>query len=265
MKDQEIMEFDTILKDEQIITMLAIQPDVIDSQKEAWSKEAITRAKDNYDEHFRHWGVMHRDKEGRYYNLLESNIKETWQDSWDDSIELLDSYIIPNNSVIGKKQVPAGSWIINAHIKDEELWQRIKNKELNGASVAGLAIRMPVNSHKQVIDSIISEISLVPRPANRQPFLVTKNMDEYLAPFPNFHACRLKEPNLFQPDSFKTIESKTGKVNLIIGRLKGQTSTTLQSIRYPVESYTEDIARQHCEKYPNSKFEAARKEEKNET
>jgi len=42
----------------------------------------------------------------------------------------------------------------------------------------------------------------------------------------------------------------------IIGRLKGQTSTTIQSLRYPKETYTEERARARCEAH-NGRFEPA--------
>lgn len=259
-KQQELMEFDTILKDEQIVSMLAIKPNTLDSQGDIWSEEAIVWAKENFNKHFKHWGVLHRDKEGRYYNLKYSDEERTWADSWDDDIELLDSYIVPHNAVIGQSQIPGGSWVINAHIKDDELWQRIKNKELNGASVGGLAIRLPVNSHKEIIDSLITEISFVDKPANRMPWLITKNLEEYMAPFSNFHACRIREPGSFQKGSLRNIESKEGRVQLIIGRPVGSQKTAIQSIRYPISRYDINTPREHCQKRGGT-FEAAKKEE----
>jgi len=258
-RESEIMEFDTILRDEQIVSMLAIKPNTLDSQGDIWGEEAIVWAKENFNKHFKHWGVLHRDKEGRYYNLKYSDEERTWADSWDDEIELINSYILSNNAVINGNSLPRGSWVIDAHIKDNELWERIKNKELNGASVGGMAIRLPVNSHKEIIDSLITEISFVDKPANRMPWLITKNLEEYLAPFPNFHSCSVKNKGSFQPESFRTIESKTGKTNLIIGRLKGETTTTIQAIRYPISKYSESVARQNCQKHKGS-FEPAKEQ-----
>lgn len=78
-------------------------------------------------------------------------------------------------------------------------------------------------------------------------------------PYPNFHSCRIKSPGLFQSDSFRTIQS--GKLSIIIGRLKGETTTTTQAFRYSIEAYTESAARAHCEKNEGT-FEAAAKEER---
>jgi hypothetical protein len=75
-------------------------------------------------------------------------------------------------------------------------------------------------------------------------------------PYPSEHACRVKDPDSFEKDSFRRM--KSGKVDLIIGKLKGAESTTLQAIRYPKSSWSESEARADCEKHKGS-FEAASK------
>jgi hypothetical protein len=61
-------------------------------------------------------------------------------------------------------------------------------------------------------------------------------------PFPNQHAARLISPNRFESGSFRTIKLTQG-VNAIIGRLKGQTKTTTQSIRFNKDQFTAAEAR----------------------
>lgn len=73
-------------------------------------------------------------------------------------------------------------------------------------------------------------------------------------PYPNEHACRLKSPGDFTPDSFRRITQ--GKLSVIIGRLRGQSSTTPQAYRYPVDKWTEADARAHCFE-AGGQFEAA--------
>ena len=79
-------------------------------------------------------------------------------------------------------------------------------------------------------------------------------------PFPNFHACRVKEPEDFIQDSIRTIhqvDGDTGKpLQIMIGRLKGSRTTTDQSFRYPKKEWTEAQARARCEAKGGS-FEAA--------
>jgi hypothetical protein len=49
---------------------------------------------------------------------------------------------------------------------------------------------------------------------------------------------------------------KQGKLSIIIGRLKGKTSTTTQAFRYPKDEWTAAAARAHC-KAQGGSFEAA--------
>ena len=56
----------------------------------------------------------------------------------------------------------------------------------------------------------------------------------------------MKDPSLFQIDSFRRIEQ--GRLSIIIGKLKGHVETTAQAFRYPIDQWSEDEARAHCEK-----------------
>jgi hypothetical protein len=87
-------------------------------------------------------------------------------------------------------------------------------------------------------------------------------------PYPNEHACRIRDPDEFQKDSFRRITkgSETGKgprdgkqLHIIIGRPKGKTTTTTQAYRYPVDDWTESQAREHC-KEQSGTFEPASKD-----
>lgn len=73
-------------------------------------------------------------------------------------------------------------------------------------------------------------------------------------PFPNEHACRVKDPAGFQKGSFRRM--KRGKLSIIIGRLKGKTTTTTQAFRYPIGTWTAAQARAHCQEQKGN-FEAA--------
>lgn len=80
------------------------------------------------------------------------------------------------------------------------------------------------------------------------------------APFPNEHACRVRDPGDFKKGSFRRISRKTdGKtLDIIIGRLKGKTTTTTQAFRYPKDEWTESQARKHCEDHDGKRFEPAK-------
>lgn len=76
-------------------------------------------------------------------------------------------------------------------------------------------------------------------------------------PFPNEHACRVREPSEFKKGGFRRIKLSTG-LDAIIGRLKGKTSTTTQALRYAKTKWTVERARNHCKK-EKGRFEAASK------
>jgi len=73
-------------------------------------------------------------------------------------------------------------------------------------------------------------------------------------PYPNEFSCRLKNPDNFEKNSFRRITQ--GKLSIIIGRLKGQKTTTTQAFRYPKGSWSKEQARKHCEDHKGSFHEA---------
>lgn len=78
-------------------------------------------------------------------------------------------------------------------------------------------------------------------------------------PFENEHACRIKEPDGFEDDSFRRVSrDDDGKeFSAIMGRLQGEESLTEQSFRYPIENWSEEEARGHCTGHNGILFEPA--------
>jgi ATP-dependent protease ClpP protease subunit len=85
-------------------------------------------------------------------------------------------------------------------------------------------------------------------------------------PYPNEHACRLREPGDFQPDSFRRVsrDHEGKRYDVIVGKLTGETSMTEQAYRYPKTVWTADSARSHCQDHDGS-FEAASEGDKAES
>jgi phage shock protein A len=62
-------------------------------------------------------------------------------------------------------------------------------------------------------------------------------------PYPNYHSARVRDPADFEEGSFRTIRLPKSKaenpdVFAIIGRLKGETTTTIQAYRFPKDQFT---------------------------
>jgi hypothetical protein len=83
---------------------------------------------------------------------------------------------------------------------------------------------------------------------------------EITKPLPNEHACRLRDPDDFQADSFRRIEREHEgkKYSVIMGRLKDEDTMTEQSYRYPKETWTVAQAKEHCTSHDGINFEPAK-------
>jgi HK97 family phage prohead protease len=77
-------------------------------------------------------------------------------------------------------------------------------------------------------------------------------------PYPNEHACRLREPGQFQDNSFRTMsrDHEGKKYSVIMGKLKGEDTMTEQAYRYAKDTWTATQAKSHCSSHDGS-FEAA--------
>jgi len=81
-------------------------------------------------------------------------------------------------------------------------------------------------------------------------------------PYPNEHACRLRDPADFEAGSFRrTTREHEGKTySVIMARLEGEAAMTEQAYRYPKDDWTADEARAHCRDHDGT-FEAASNED----
>lgn len=79
-------------------------------------------------------------------------------------------------------------------------------------------------------------------------------------PYPNEHACRKRNPGDFQEGSFRRMsrEHDGKKYGVIMGRLKGETTLTEQSYRYPKDVWTVASAKAHCKSHQGILFEPAK-------
>jgi len=87
----------------------------------------------------------------------------------------------------------------------------------------------------------------------------TRTLDiKGMKPYPNEHACRLRDPGDFQADSFRrmTREHDDKTYAVIMGRLMGETTMTEQAYRYPTAGWSASQAKSHCEDH-DGRFEAA--------
>jgi len=108
--------------EEQTITGVVLQPEVVDAQGDIISKEVIKNAAHDYLRGYNQvtkLGLMHKDFKPQF--------------------ELYESYIAPVDLVIGQKQVKADSWVIVVHVLSKKVWNQVKDGKLTGFSIGGKA------------------------------------------------------------------------------------------------------------------------------
>jgi len=79
-------------------------------------------------------------------------------------------------------------------------------------------------------------------------------------PMPNFHSCRLKPPNYDKYAYEKCKAKHDGKCIDFVYGIKGENESELQSMRYPMDIWTEEDAKAHC-KENDGTFEPGKEEE----
>lgn len=114
--------------EEQTITGIVLQPEVVDAQGDIISADVIRNAAHKFlAAHNRatKLGLMHKDFKKRF--------------------ELFESYVTPVDLVIGDSHVKAGSWIIIVHVLDKKVWEQVKAGKLTGFSIGGKAKVSKIN------------------------------------------------------------------------------------------------------------------------
>lgn len=84
-------------------------------------------------------------------------------------------------------------------------------------------------------------------------------------PYPNFHSCRLHDPDKYDKWANVDREHNGKKYQVIRGKIKNSDEWEDQAYRYPKETWTEAEARAHCKEHKGIKFEPAKKEEEGES
>lgn len=141
-----------------------------------------------------------------------------------------------------------------------EVLNLMKDSVITELSIGYDAINAPmVEGIRHLKEIKLWDISPVIFAANPEAIITAVKQSE-LKPYPNEHACRLRNPDDFQPDTFRRItrESDGKKYSIIMGKLKDEDTMTEQAYRYDKDTWPADEARSHCEKH-DGQFEAAGK------
>ena len=113
---------------------------------------------------------------------------------------------------------------------------------------------IPENDRRGVYNHLARHL----REAGRRPSeLRSAQPPEHSKPFPNFHACRIREPEEF--DRFRTADETIDDKPVVVlyGRETETEDWDIASYHLPVDDWTEDEARAFCEEHDGIKFEPA--------
>ena len=113
---------------------------------------------------------------------------------------------------------------------------------------------IPENDRRGVYNHLARHL----REAGRKPSeLRSAEPPDHSKPFPNFHACRIREPDEF--DRFRTADETIDDKPVVVlyGREVETEDWDIASYHLPVDDWTEAEARAFCEKHDGIKFEPA--------
>ncbi len=116
------------VEEEHTVTGVVLQPEVVDGHGDIMSADVIKETAFKFLA-----GFNKTTKLGVQHTIFKAG-----------QLELVESYIAPMDMVIGSKTVKAGSWIMTMRVLDMKLWKKIKDGEITGFSIGGIAKVIPV-------------------------------------------------------------------------------------------------------------------------
>jgi hypothetical protein len=108
--------------EEQTITGVVLQPEVVDAQGDIMAAEVIRKAAHRFLAQYNKatkLGLMHKDFKPRF--------------------ELVESYLAPMDFDLNGFKVKQGAWLMTVKVLDSAVWERVRRGELTGFSIGGKA------------------------------------------------------------------------------------------------------------------------------
>ena len=109
--------------EQQTVTGVVLQPEVVDGQGDIISAEVIRDAAYKFLANFNRTTKL---------GLQHSSFPK-------GKLALVESYIAPISFVLGSKTVKEGSWLMTVKVLDKKLWKKVKDGLITGFSIGGRA------------------------------------------------------------------------------------------------------------------------------
>lgn len=101
------------------VLFIAMLPDSVDLHGDYTSAVEVRKAKESFNK-----------------SQMNANL---YHEAMTDKFEVIESYLAPVDFVLGDKFVTKGTWLMNLQVHDDDLWELIKDGEINGISIGAVA------------------------------------------------------------------------------------------------------------------------------
>jgi hypothetical protein len=119
--------------EEQTVSGVVLQPEVVDAQGDIMSAEVIKEAA---------YGFLQGFNKSTKIGLQHSTFPK-------GKLALVESYVAPNGVVIGAKTVRQGSWVMTVKVLDAAIWKKVKDGKITGFSIGGRAKVVTVDTDNE--------------------------------------------------------------------------------------------------------------------
>ena len=113
--------------EQRLVTGIVLEPNVVDAQGDYERPEVIKDAAHKFLSKYNQMTQM-----GLQHNMFGQL-----------GVDLVESWIAPQDMDMGNSKVTKGSWIMTALVSNDTIWSKIKNGEITGFSIGGAALIAP--------------------------------------------------------------------------------------------------------------------------
>lgn len=108
--------------EKQLVTGVVLAPEVVDAQGDIYDEDVIEEAAHKF---------LAKYNAGCKMGHLHKNFNSL--------IDLVESYIVPADFTLENRVITKGTWMMTVKVKDPTMWDKVKNGELTGFSIGGIA------------------------------------------------------------------------------------------------------------------------------
>ena len=124
------IQFPIAKAEERLVTGVVLEPNVVDAHSDFESEQTIKEAAH---------GFLHK------YNR-QSALGLGHRVFGSIGVDLVESYIAPQDMTLGGEGVKKGSWIMTVKIHDDSIWNMVKSGDITGFSIGGKARVRPAKA-----------------------------------------------------------------------------------------------------------------------